>query len=319
MKISFCTTCMDRVEHLKQTLPQNLIDNPNQDGLEVEFVVLNYNSSDDMHEWMTTDPQIVSEIESGRIVYARTSDPKNFHMSHAKNMAHRLATGDVVCNLDADNYTGPNFSGALNEIFSKDMDMIVKPHEKSAQTMSDYSPGIGGRIALPRKTFFALGGYNERRKGWGGEDTGLIRRARMANVNYYQFEDYRFMKVIGHSDEARTKNSGLNVKEKRVESRRIQRSYKAKDTNKLVDFFVQVARRVPAVLKINLVANKGVDIGVGTVTQFGDCKSYDSFSIEAVKHKPSKIFNSLSGVARLVRHRLLPQTIRLTDQGARPS
>ncbi len=69
MKISFCTTSMNRLKHLQETLIQNLENNLNTPDLEVEFVVLNYNSQDDMHEWMTTDPRIVDAIQNRRIIY----------------------------------------------------------------------------------------------------------------------------------------------------------------------------------------------------------------------------------------------------------
>ena len=46
MKLSFCTTCMNRVEHLKKTLPHNIellnkFDNS-------ELVIVNYDSKDDL-------------------------------------------------------------------------------------------------------------------------------------------------------------------------------------------------------------------------------------------------------------------------------
>lgn len=49
-KISFCTTCMDRLYHLKESLPINLINNSSYAN--IEFVVLNYNSKDEIDTWM---------------------------------------------------------------------------------------------------------------------------------------------------------------------------------------------------------------------------------------------------------------------------
>ena len=50
-KVSICTTCMDRLSDLKQTLPQNIQDN--LDYPNVEFVVLDYNSKkDDVDGWI---------------------------------------------------------------------------------------------------------------------------------------------------------------------------------------------------------------------------------------------------------------------------
>ena len=39
-------------------------------------------------------------------------------MAHAKNMAHRLGIiegADILCNLDADNFTGPGFASYIAE------------------------------------------------------------------------------------------------------------------------------------------------------------------------------------------------------------
>ena len=49
MKLSFCTTCMNRVEYLKETLPQNikLISKYNY-----ELTLVNYDSKDDLHDYI---------------------------------------------------------------------------------------------------------------------------------------------------------------------------------------------------------------------------------------------------------------------------
>ncbi|WP_158563357.1 hypothetical protein [Chitinophaga silvatica] len=44
LKISFCTVCMGRLHHLRQTLLQNIADNTTYDNL--EFVILDCNSED---------------------------------------------------------------------------------------------------------------------------------------------------------------------------------------------------------------------------------------------------------------------------------
>src|SRR5688572_15135597 len=112
-RISLCTTCMGRLHHLKETLPRNLEDN--KDCPELEFVVLDYNSPDSTGAWLhETYPDL---IHSGRLKYFRTTEPKYFHMAHSKHVAHRLATGDIVCNVDADNFTGPGFASKLAEMF----------------------------------------------------------------------------------------------------------------------------------------------------------------------------------------------------------
>ena len=100
LKISFCTTCKGRLEHLKQTLPANIEackGYPN-----TEFVILDYDSRDGLEQWIKDNFQ--EEIKSGLVRYAKLDGATDFKMAHAKNMVHRLATGDVLCNVDADNF-----------------------------------------------------------------------------------------------------------------------------------------------------------------------------------------------------------------------
>src|SRR6187402_1563632 len=100
--ISFCTVCMNRLHHLSQTLPVNL--EANRDFPEVEFVLLDYNSSDGLEDYMQTNYGEL--IRTGRISFFRTVEHAWFRRSHSRNIAFRLAKGDIVCNIDADNYTG---------------------------------------------------------------------------------------------------------------------------------------------------------------------------------------------------------------------
>lgn len=326
MKISLVTTCANKVgesirlDHLKQTLIQNMRDNPNKLGLDVEFVVLNYGDKGGLHEWMMNDPSVQSEIESGRLVYAHTTEPLEFRHAHAKNMAHRLATGDVLCNVDADNFTGPGFAAALKDVFYNDMNSVVVPYEKAAREQTGYAQGVYGRISMSRKNFLALGGYNESYKGWGGEDSDLLRRARMADLEYHQFADVKHMKVIGHGDDARVVGADLSPDEKEKAMERIKNCYNGNDRlPKLAKQFMAVVNRLPVVAKIMLVANKGTNFGLGTVSLYKGDETPAEISVKPVEQKPTQLFNSLNGVIALVRGRLSPSIIRLSNPGAGPS
>ena len=206
MKISFCTTCMGRAHHLKDTLPQNIRDNPVSDDLDVEFVVLNYNSGDDLHEWMMSDAKMQEHIESGLVRYGRTTDPEFFHMSHAKNMAHRMATGDVVCNLDADNYAGEHFAAYLKHVFEKDSEVVLNPSHRVSKLFSPDDRGFFGRVATSRENFMKLHGYDESFSGWGGEDTDFMQRAKGMGLKHLRIDSLKYLGIIKHSNEDRVKN-----------------------------------------------------------------------------------------------------------------
>jgi hypothetical protein len=112
---------MGRLHHLRQTLPANLEANA---GLPVQFIVLDYNSPDGVGDWMQSNFQ--AQIESGKLVYGRTAEPRFFNMAHAKNVAHRLASGRIVCNVDADNFVSGEFTRWLLKLFASRQRIIAR-------------------------------------------------------------------------------------------------------------------------------------------------------------------------------------------------
>ena len=99
--ISICTDCMNRLSDIQHTLPANI--EAEQSYPDLEFVLLDYNSSDGLGDWVRSE--MMGHIESGRLVYYRTEEPQFFNFSHSRNVAMRLATGEIINNVDADNYT----------------------------------------------------------------------------------------------------------------------------------------------------------------------------------------------------------------------
>jgi glycosyltransferase involved in cell wall biosynthesis len=186
---------MGRLHHLRQTLPHNI--EIAHSFPETEFVLLDYNSPDDLEGWIFKE--LEQHILSGKLKYYKTTEPTSFFMSHAKNVSHKLAVGDIICNVDADTYLEPEFIAILREVFETKDDMkILAP----AMT-SDFS----GRIALPKRWFEVLGGYNEDFKfGWGCDDDDFRRRAILFGLREYVF-DQKLANYIGHSNEERVANS----------------------------------------------------------------------------------------------------------------
>ena len=91
-KIAFCITCMNRLHHLQQTLGKNLQDNFLPD--DVEFILLDYNSKDGLEQWVHHN--MMQYIESGILVYCKTTEPQYYFRNHARNMAFRLANAGIV-------------------------------------------------------------------------------------------------------------------------------------------------------------------------------------------------------------------------------
>jgi hypothetical protein len=205
-KISFCIVCMNRLYQLKQTLPKNLNDNIGYDNL--EFVLLDYNSQDDMQDWVYRNYK--NEISVGRMVYYRTPDPIKFCHSHSKNLAFKLATGDIVCNINADNYTGLGFATFVNDCFKKN-DAIILTCDDFYKTKKNYTPprDVAGKVCVKKQDFLKIGGFDERMKDYGFEDCDFVNRAEMSGLKRQLIEDPTFLNYLQHDNEVRFAFSDL--------------------------------------------------------------------------------------------------------------
>src|SRR5580692_8143494 len=101
--IAFCTTCKGRLQHLRETLPQNIFDNA--DYQNCKFVVLNYGSPDGMNDYLRE--MFGGFVAMGKLAVYSFREAGGFQMAHAKNMAHRagmIERADILVNVDADNF-----------------------------------------------------------------------------------------------------------------------------------------------------------------------------------------------------------------------
>ena len=196
--IVFCTTCKGRSQHLKLTLPKNLADNA--DFPDCKFVIVDYSSTDDVSSYVYWTFR--EEIASGRIVLYHAPEQEKFRMAHAKNMAHRLGIlegGDILVNLDADNYTGPGFARYVAERFEQDSNVFLWAHV----TKTDGSQrGISGRVAVSARAFLLAGGYDEKYVTWAPDDKDF--NARLRRIGYRRAEiPEEYLCVVLHSDKMR--------------------------------------------------------------------------------------------------------------------
>jgi len=216
MKISFYTTCMARLKHVRHTLPKNLIEN--EDYNDCEFVLLDYNSNDGLEDWVKAN--LMRYIESGKLIYAKTTEPDYFFHNHAKNMAARLCTGDVVCGIDADNYTatddsnGEGLAKYLNRIFTKPREGNIfvralgwEHREKEWHSIMTYRYySCSGKIACLRKHFMEFRGYDEHLQGhYFDEEEFWKRLEHVCGFKHIRLP-VGFSKAISHTNYERLKN-----------------------------------------------------------------------------------------------------------------
>ena len=175
MIVGFCTSAMNRRWQLERTLPVNLTW-LRQTG---SFLALcDFNSQDDLQGFIG---RYDSDLADGTLIYFRTEQPRCYHGSKAKNLAHRLALirqPDVLFNLDADNYlsggTLPVVAGTLGS----------EPEACLHNWTTEDGDGTCGRVALRTRTWMALGGYDETFAPVSWQDLDLLMRCRAAGLRY---------------------------------------------------------------------------------------------------------------------------------------
>lgn len=165
IKISFCATCKNRLWQLVETMPSNMSAVLGAD--DVDMVLLNYHSDDQLDQYVLDC--FSSELKSGKLKYFKLGTERQyFDMSYAKNVVHRLATGQVLFNLDADNYIGE----IIPELRVLAVNELLLPLHVTGTDTARF-----GRIGLHKSAFHSLRGYNEKITGMGNDDSDLTSRA----------------------------------------------------------------------------------------------------------------------------------------------
>jgi len=196
-RISFCIPCMGRLHHLRQTLPQS-IDNTSTFASR-QFVILDYNSRDGLHDWI--NGACGEHVRSGLIKYVRLDWPRYFHMSHAKNVAHIAADGEILMHVDADYFLGEGICELLDGHFRRDRNIVVRFGD------------AGGRLAVHRNAFLAVRGYDETFVGWGHEDWDFLGRLKQHGLREMKIRERRYRRHVCHGDEERMSNMACKDKE----------------------------------------------------------------------------------------------------------
>ncbi len=188
-RISFCTTCMNRLHHLQSTFLKNIQDNIRYNN--IEFVLLNYGSKDNLDDWVYK--RLKSLITEGTVVYLKTEEPKYWNAAHAKNIAAIYSSGDVICNIDADSFAGSDFAMYVSMYFKRPGQFFL----------SGRIPAIPsdcmGRNCIRRKHYFDVRGYDERILGYGYEDQDIYSRLRASGIKEIEI-DRVYLTTINHSN-----------------------------------------------------------------------------------------------------------------------
>ncbi len=189
--ISFCTVCKNRKEHYIKTIKENI--NNHKCSGDVEFLLLDYNSTDGLEEWVKSN--LIEYIQRGILSYYKTTEPLYFHRSHSRNMAFKLARGNIICNVDADSYIGDSFGEYVENNFAENKRLFI-----CAGGIDDNIPSsdVGGKICFSKSDFLLLEGYDEDMDNYGFEDFDFINRLEMLNITKKIIREPKFLTFIGH-------------------------------------------------------------------------------------------------------------------------
>lgn len=189
------TTCMGRLHHLKQTAPRVLAD------ARFEYVLSDYGCPDQSGSWMNRNHPRAHVVRTRAKVNASKFV---FKKVEALNIGARKAIelgAEYLCFLDADTIVNPGFHDWVVENMSRDLFLICRcefdEHPKTLET--------AGFLCVHRDHYLAVGGFDERMEGWGGDDMDL-----RAKLYMYQGLSWRNIPLdlidpISHDDAARGK------------------------------------------------------------------------------------------------------------------
>ncbi|RYE52120.1 MAG: hypothetical protein EOP48_17135 [Sphingobacteriales bacterium] len=122
-------------------------------------------------------------------------------------MAFRLAKGDILCNLDADNYAGEEFGKYVIDLFRDKGNICL--------TGLNNRSGVGdamGKVCVWKQDFEDVTGYDESFVGYGYEDFDLVNRLALHGVQPFVINQPRFLKAITHTNSERLVNQDFYIR-----------------------------------------------------------------------------------------------------------
>lgn len=231
-----------------------------------QFVVVNYGTNEHtakMRDWIHDNFQ--DEITSGKLKYVEYPEAKAFASPHAKNIAHRMADGDVLCNIDSDQFIGQGFArdvAAAFENAEKHSRRIFMRHSSMDIARTNEHQDSLGKIVVSREDYYANRGYNEQIVGWAGADGDFMAKMLTNGVRHVAIP-LSYAHGISHSDTMRVDNLDPEIRERSLQRMQAIRAVDGKST------FVRVldkGRRAVTKLTDTLLHERNPDgFGMGEV------------------------------------------------------
>lgn len=261
--ISYCSTCMNRGEQLRQALKHNLEILDKYQG-RIEMCLVNFikdEEGESIHRWIS------NLAAPANFRYFVSRDLSAWHASVAKNTAHRVANGEYVINLDCDNFLDPSSIEALLEFGALELQRRVftgfTGHFKKTYLRKRTNPvwraitfnikplqpkyislrsircrsgcdsnGTYGHIGMAKSTFMAIGGYDQSLPPMGGQDRDLLLRSLNYDRSSSLLQIPQTLLPIGnsksdslrHTDDPKADWKSLSIQAKVMTARALERS-----------------------------------------------------------------------------------------------
>jgi hypothetical protein len=201
---------MNRLHDLRLTLPKNIQDNEGYPNL--EFVILDYNSTDGVGNWI--QQEMMQHITSGRLKYYRTTEPEFFQPNHSQNLTFRLAQNELIANVDSDNFTHHGYAECLNRCCSVANErLLIAP--ANFLLAGSKRLFLKGRFGVYKKDAEMLGGFDEELdEGFGNDDINFVLRAMLAGFQIARYNSgYTEDRLLTTDDERVSLVKNKNFKE----------------------------------------------------------------------------------------------------------
>lgn len=184
-EISFITTCMGRLDHLRKSLP-TWVAQP-----DCEVVVVDFSCPERSGDWVdATFPGV-------KVV--RVTGQSHFNLSKGRNAGASVASGRWLCMVDADVMLAEDFAASVKPLLDTECFLRAEPGANKE---------LMGTVLISRDAFKAVEGYDDVIEGWGAEDHDIYLRLQRGGQHQTTFPA-RLLTPIHHGDSLRTQNAAI--------------------------------------------------------------------------------------------------------------
>lgn len=196
IRISVCIICLSNEFTLQQTILKNIADN--ERSSEVEFVVVDCNPDDTFGSWIRNHAQ--AYIDAGLLIYYKLCNVQRCRYTTAKNIAMRLATGEVVCYVSAYDLMGAGFVEHVRHTFARDQEICLysAPYTIHDPTHNHPPGSIVGKLCVHKSNLLRVGGFDERMIKYANDDLDIINRLERSSVRKMEIFAPEFGKFLRH-------------------------------------------------------------------------------------------------------------------------